>query len=97
MDCGKALKGGIIAATLLVVAISITQQVQAQVTHAKDAGWIQARNDKQGGQSFNDTCPGNFDDAQCSWYKIGYNGGWAATGILHDNDREREFDYDRNN
>lgn len=97
MDCTKALKSGIVAVTLLAIAISMTQQqAQAQVTHAKDAGWNQAKNDKQDGQSFNDTCPGNFNDAQCGWYKIGYNAGWAATGFLHDNDKPRDFDYDRN-
>jgi hypothetical protein len=96
----KALKTGIIAAILLVAAILTTTtttatNVQAQVTHAKDAGWNQAKNDKQDGDSFNDTCPGNFDDGQCGWYKIGYNAGWAATEFLHDNDKQRDFDYNR--
>ena len=98
MDRSKALKSGIIIATLFVAIILTVQQQQVQAMNAGEAGYAQGKNDKQNGQEHNARCPDGITDAQCALYRAGYDAGWVATSIIRpDNEPNRCFNFDEAN
>jgi hypothetical protein len=56
-----------------------------------DHGYDQAKSDYFDNNGKNPTCPGNYDDSLCTSYRLGYEAGWLAQNLLHNNDQPREF------
>jgi hypothetical protein len=94
MDCKKALKSGIIATTLLVIAISTTQQQQVQASDARNTeenrglignygqgvsdGRAAGASDYRSGYTYNSICPGSQFAEYCVGWGVGYNDGYRS-------------------
>ncbi len=90
MEYQKALKSGIIVATLLVTVSLATQQQQQPVyssSGAFDEGYADGREARLNGGSSQAFCDPNNNaqnpDAYCALYKSGYFAGWNAAGLLY--------------
>ena len=88
MEYQKALKSGIIVATLLVtVSLATQQQSVYSSSEAFDQGYQDGRDARLNDGSSQAYCDPNNNaqnpDAYCALYKSGYFAGWNAAGLLY--------------